>query len=164
MSSVEEGAPLPPSNAGDGDYYDVNLDWVPTATLRKTAKFVYPACNRCLQVMESIGGVMVNVLGLNQSRFQYAVDEYNRRERVRIEKEQLAYQKERDRILERARRGLDAEDDDEDDASDQGDDEDLVAKGNKQERPDDERRRTRTGRDRATYFPPVLSERVPLTK
>jgi hypothetical protein len=65
--------------------------------------------------MESIGGVIVNTFGLNQSRFQYAVDEYHRRERIRIEKEQQVYKRERQRILERARQGLDNDDDAEDD-------------------------------------------------
>jgi hypothetical protein len=96
-----------PTEAEANDYRDVDFTWIPTNALRNTARYVYPACNRTVQIMEAIGGVIVNTFGLNQSRFQYAVDEYNRRERARVEKEQLAYQKERQRILEAARQGLD---------------------------------------------------------
>lgn len=149
-----ESAPLPSSgafstSANDStathhpsetthSYRDVDFSWIPTITLQKTAKFVYPVCNRTMQVMENIGGVIVHTFGLNQSRFQYAVDEYHRRERARVEKEQMAYKQERQRVLERARQGLD-DDDEEDDAEDSGG----------------------SGRY-CPPMPPLVSERVPL--
>ncbi|CUG90205.1 Hypothetical protein, putative [Bodo saltans] len=125
------------------DYRDVDFTWIPTNALRTTARYVYPVCNRTVQIMEAIGGVIVNTFGLNQSRFQYAVDEYNRRERVRIEKEQMVYQKERNRILEAARQGLD------NDTYGGGEDEEDESEANRRYCPP---------------MPPLVSERVPLQR
>ena len=59
--------------------------------------------------MEYIGEKVVNVLGLNSSRFQYAVDEYNRRERIKREKVDLELQRERQRIIDLGLQGIEAD-------------------------------------------------------
>lgn len=88
-------------------YYDANFDWIPAGVLRSSARVVYPACNRVLGVMEGIGGFFANLLGLNESRFQYAVDEMRRRERAKAEREAAEFRRERQRALEHDLVGLD---------------------------------------------------------
>lgn len=105
-----------PSPSSGNGYYDVNVGWIPTQPLRTAVSYCYPFCYRVLGIMEGIGGVIVNTFGLNQSRFQYAVDEFHRRERVKKDREELRRKRARERFLERASRGadeLDEEDDEE---------------------------------------------------
>lgn len=81
-------------------YYDANLDWIKNDTLRSGVKYVYPAAKKVYLVMDWIGEKVAYAIGATQSRFQYAVDEYNRQERRKARKEEL----ERQRLLEKARR------------------------------------------------------------
>lgn len=104
-----EGAP----NRDGSQYYDVDLSWVPeTAGLRRVATLCYPAAYRTFCVMEAIGGVIVRSCGLDQSRYQYAVDEYHRRERVKREKEQTRIARNDQKELNKGFGGIDDDDDD----------------------------------------------------
>jgi hypothetical protein len=78
-----------PSTVDGGGYYDVSFDWIKNESLRVGVTRVYPYACKVVGVMEWIGGKVANATGLTQSRFQYAVDEYYRRERKRHEKELL---------------------------------------------------------------------------
>lgn len=69
------------------EYYDAKLDWVTERFyLRKTAEAVYPYAQKAFRFMDKLGGKFAHGLGLTSSRFQYALDEYNRRERKMYEK------------------------------------------------------------------------------
>ena len=92
-------------------YYDTNLDWISNPTLNKCARTVYPAAYKTYCIMEWIGGKVAYCIGATQSRFQYAIDEYNRLERRRLRKEE----QERQMMLDKARRaGMAAEEEDSD--------------------------------------------------
>ncbi len=104
-----------PAEPQDDSYYDVDLGWIKNPSARRVARAVYPVCQRVLTVMESIGEKVVNIFGLNSSRFQYAVDEYERRERLKQEKIDLEREKERRRILEKGLQGIEADVADDDD-------------------------------------------------
>lgn len=96
-------------------YYDVDLEWIKFKPVRSVAKAVYPVCQRTLGVMEYIGEKVVNLLGLNQSRFQYAVDEQIRRDRIKQEKLDLERERERQKILDIGLQGIEAAVDTDDD-------------------------------------------------
>ena len=88
------GAPQPAEAArGPSGYYDVNFDWVPTSTLRSGARTVYPTLHKVYCAMDYIGEKLANGLGLTQSRYQYAVDEYNRREERKRRKAEMERQR-----------------------------------------------------------------------
>lgn len=170
-STPTQTAPHDDVDRTGGNYYDADVSWIPTTALKKVARAAYPACTRTLQVMESIGGVIVNTFGLNQSRFQYAVDEYHRRERVRLEKEQMQYQKEREKMLDRLRRGIDvisSSDDDEVDDEDSAFLMSTVGSTSAEQRevlPDPAKKQSKkkVSTSRGTYCPPVVSERIKLS-
>jgi hypothetical protein len=89
-------------------YYDTNLNWVPEGKLRTCARYVYPVAYKTYLFMDWVGGKVAYAIGANQSRFQYAVDEYYRQERKKARKEAV----ERQRRIDRERRaGMLAEED-----------------------------------------------------
>ena len=156
-------------------YYDVNVSWIPTQPLRNAASYCYPFCYRVLGIMEGIGGVIVNTFGLNQSRFQYAVDEFHRRERVKKDREELRRKRARERFLERASRGADEYDeDDEEGEEEDGNDDALlntdeidarevgVEKETEEERAAAKLAMPKKSRYVPPYVPPVETARVPL--
>jgi hypothetical protein len=76
-------------------YYDVSLDWVPRP-LRSTSVAVYPYAQKVYRGMDWLGGRIASAFGLTSSRFQYAIDEYESRERRRTEKEAARARAERE--------------------------------------------------------------------
>jgi hypothetical protein len=113
--------PRPDANAASASddraaYYDVSFDWIKMESVRVGATTVYPYVCRVVSWMDWLGGKVASGTGLTSSRFQYAVDEYYRRERKRErrekEEEAILLQRARDRGLLRKTRDDDDEDED----------------------------------------------------
>jgi hypothetical protein len=97
---VQQTQPL--LNTSDADvragaeYMDAKLDWLPERFyIREAAQKVYPYAAKVLKGMDWLGGKFANGLGLTSSRFQYALDEHNRRERKIQQREEEARARER---------------------------------------------------------------------
>ena len=69
------------------EYYDVDLSWAMLKPLTNGVALAFPYAIKAINVMDSIGGYVSRKLGLTQSRFQYAVDEYYRLEKQKLEKQ-----------------------------------------------------------------------------
>ena len=82
-------ASLPAEDEALG-YYDADFSWFGAGDTyaKRAAKALYPAAMAALGSMEWVGEKVVSTFGLDQSRFQYAVDEFDRQERRRLHKEQ----------------------------------------------------------------------------
>ena len=79
--------------SGSSQYYDTDFSWIQVQSVRVGAQQIFPYVCKVVSVMDSIGGVVARGLGLTNSRFQYAVDEYYRRERRRLRKEEQERQR-----------------------------------------------------------------------
>lgn len=88
-------------------YYDADFTWVPAGLLRRSVVACYPVGKKVVNTMEWIGGKVVHICGLDQSRFQYAVDEYYRQQR----KKQAEETRERELFLDRVRQNATLDDD-----------------------------------------------------
>lgn len=99
MSDPEQAQEMSRDGSSNAKYYDTDFQWIGNKSVRKGVTTVYPYAHRVYLGMEWLGGKIADGLGITQSRFQYAVDEYNRRERRKRDKEAL----ERERMLQRAR-------------------------------------------------------------
>lgn len=104
---TEEGRAAAATNR---QYYDVSFDWVGNQPVRTGLVKAYPYARKVVDGMDWLGGKVANALGLTSSRFQYAVDEYWRREKKKHRKDMLErqLQEERERA---ARSALDDDDD-----------------------------------------------------
>ena len=87
----EQAAPLL-SDEAQIQYYDTTaLDWLPAnGKIRSAAETIFPYAQKALKGMDWLGGKIANGLGLTSSRFQYAIDEYERRERRHLEREAMS--------------------------------------------------------------------------
>eukprot|EP00760_Papus_ankaliazontas_P006518 PhM_4_TR13076/c0_g2_i1/m.75313 len=98
MASVEDGLPeeheASSSNNDKSGYYDTNFEWIKNQRVRRAACKVYPTAMWLWDWGDYLGGKVANALGLTQSRYQYAIDEYNRQQRKKRRKEEKV-QKER---------------------------------------------------------------------
>lgn len=83
--------------AGSEHYYDADFSWIKVQSVKVGAQRIFPYVCKVADVMDSIGGVVARGLGLTNSRFQYAVDEYYRRERRKLRKEEQERQREMQR-------------------------------------------------------------------
>ncbi|ORC92850.1 uncharacterized protein TM35_000021760 [Trypanosoma theileri] len=72
-------------------YYDVELEWVPTAVLRRTAYRMYPRMRSAVQWMESYGQQLVGWFGLDERGYE---DERERRREQYYAELQRMYRKE----------------------------------------------------------------------
>ena len=93
------------------EYYDATFDWITNAKLKAAAKVVYPAANASYHLMQRIGETVSWVLGLQQSRFQYAVDEANAIERKKEQKWRREREAEKEKIRAHGLQPMDNEDD-----------------------------------------------------
>ncbi|KEG06191.1 hypothetical protein DQ04_15361000 [Trypanosoma grayi] len=73
--------------AAGSRYYDANLEWVPTVPLRWAAHRWYPQLQSGVHRMEACGRFFVQLLGLDESRYDYVAEgrrERRQRQRRRI--------------------------------------------------------------------------------
>ena len=88
--ATDASIPVPPeaSPAAKSGYYDTDFDWIKNDRARTVVAAVYPTAYKVYAWMDWMGGKIAGVLGLTQSRFQYAIDEHDRIERRKRRKEE----------------------------------------------------------------------------
>jgi hypothetical protein len=78
----------------------------------RAVRYCYPSFLRTYKRMEWIGGKVSWLLGLESSRFQYAVDEYNRQKDMKAHREAMAAKHKQEVYLAKGMEGMDDPNDD----------------------------------------------------